>query len=131
MKNIGRFLWFKTAAAVIPITVSAVRISLLIEITLLIRITMWRIISLLVRVALLTIIPLLIRIPLLIIGTLLRSISLLIRIPLLIIALSAIITLLFRPCIWLLIELIVHIFPSGPSFYLVCQRILSGKPTFF
>lgn len=125
MKNIGRFLWFKTAAAVIPITVSAVRISLLIEITLLIRIPLWHIISLLVRVALLIIIPLLI------IGTLLRSISLLIRIPLLIITLLAIITLLFQSCIWLLIELIVHIFPSGPFFYLVCQRILSGKPTFF
>lgn len=114
MKNIGRFLWFGTGSAVIPITVSAIGISL------------FAIIPLLRIVSLLIIISLTISIPLLIIVTLPRIISLLTGIPLLIIALltgiprliivlmPAIIALLLKICIWLLIKLIVHIFPSGP-----------------
>lgn len=83
-------------------------VPLLVSISLLIITSLLVSISLLCIISLLIIRPLLIRISLLIIVTLLRII------PLLIISLLAIITLLPGICIWLLIKLIVHIFPSGP-----------------
>ena len=118
MKNIGRFLRRDIPPAVI-ISVTIASTALLIIIALLVCI------SLLIRIPLLVRISLLIRVPLLIRAALLVGISLLITV-----------SLRIGISICLLVKLIFHVtspgflFLSGYIIISVCQRILSGKPTF-